>query len=192
MSVFNIYLSGVGGQGIGLLSEIILRAADHAGHPVRAVDTHGLAQRGGSVVSQIRLGAAVHSPLIRAGEAHLVVALERHEALRAVARMARPRGTLVYYDTVWQPLPVRLGRDQEVSAAAVVEVCRRRRVSPLRVRTDDLPEARMQNMAVLACLHRRGLIPGLTESHYLAAMTDLMDGGMLARNRRIFQTADIG
>ncbi len=192
MSVFNIYLIGVGGQGIGLLSEIILRAADHAGHPVRAVDTHGLAQRGGSVVSQIRLGAAAHSPLIRAGEAHLVVALERHEALRAVARMARPGGTLVYYDTVWQPLPVRLGRDQEVSAAAVAEACRRRRVSPLRVRVDDLPEARMQNMAVLACLHRRGLIPGLSEAHYMTAMADLMAGDMLARNRRIFQTATTG
>ena len=192
MSVFNIYLIGVGGQGIGLLSEIILRAADHAGHPVRAVDTHGLAQRGGSVVSQIRLGAAAHSPLIRAGEAHLVVALERHEALRAVARMARPGGTLVYYDTVWQPLPVRLGRDQEVSAAAIAEACRRRRVSPLRVRVDDLPEARMQNMAVLACLHRRGLIPGLSEAHYMTAMADLMAGDMLARNRRIFQTATTG
>ncbi len=192
MSVFNIYLIGVGGQGIGLLSEIILRAADHAGHPVRAVDTHGLAQRGGSVVSQVRLGAGAHSPLIRAGEAHLVVALERHEALRAVARMARPGGTLVYYDTVWQPLPVRLGHDGEVTAAAVGEACRRRRVFPFRVRVDDLPDARMQNMAVLACIHRRELIPGLGEDHYLSAMKDLMAGDMLARNRRVFQTATTG
>ncbi len=192
MSVFNIYLIGVGGQGIGLLSEIVLRAADHAGHPVRAVDTHGLAQRGGSVVSQIRLGDGAHSPLIRTGEAHLVVALERHETLRAVARMARPVGTLVYYDTAWQPLPVRLGQDEEIPAAAVEEACRQRRVTPLRVRVDDLPDARMQNMVVLACLHRRALIPKLEEAHYQQAMADLMDGGMLARNRRIFQTAAIG
>ena len=46
MKTFNIYLTGVGGQGIGLLSEVVLRAADHAGHPVKSVDTHGLAQRG--------------------------------------------------------------------------------------------------------------------------------------------------
>ena len=58
MNIFNIHLCGVGGQGIGLLSEIILRAADHAGHAAKAVDTHGLAQRGGIVVSQIRLGAS--------------------------------------------------------------------------------------------------------------------------------------
>jgi indolepyruvate ferredoxin oxidoreductase beta subunit len=86
MNIFNIYLSGVGGQGIGLLSEIILRAADHAGHAAKAVDTHGLAQRGGIVVSQIRLGASAHSPLIPAGQADLAIGLERHEALRAMQR----------------------------------------------------------------------------------------------------------
>ena len=43
MKAFSVYLTGVGGQGIGLISEIILRAADHAGHPVKSVDTHGLA-----------------------------------------------------------------------------------------------------------------------------------------------------
>ena len=76
MKPFNIYLTGVGGQGIGLLIEILLRAADHAGFPVKGVDTHGLAQRGGIVVSQIRIGEEAHSPLIRQGEADLVVALE--------------------------------------------------------------------------------------------------------------------
>ena len=64
MTNFNVYLTGVGGQGIGMLSEIILRAADKAGYPVKAVDTHGLAQRGGVVVSQVRIGDNVHTPLI--------------------------------------------------------------------------------------------------------------------------------
>ena len=49
MEAFNAYLIGVGGQGIGMLSEILIRAADHAGHRVKAVDTHGLAQRGGRI-----------------------------------------------------------------------------------------------------------------------------------------------
>ena len=84
MDNFNIYLTGVGGQGIGLLSEILIRAADHAGHRVKGVDTHGLAQRGGIVVSRIRIGDRVHTPLIPAGEADLVIALERHEALRGL------------------------------------------------------------------------------------------------------------
>jgi Pyruvate/2-oxoacid:ferredoxin oxidoreductase gamma subunit len=109
MKRFSIYLCGVGGQGIGLLSEVLLRAADHAGLAVKAVDTHGLAQRGGIVVSQIRIGDTVHSPLICEQQADLVVSLERHEALRAVTRYVRDGGTLIYYNTVWQPLGVRLG-----------------------------------------------------------------------------------
>ncbi|MCU0237509.1 MAG: 2-oxoacid:acceptor oxidoreductase family protein, partial [Acidobacteria bacterium] len=48
---FDIFVIGVGGQGIGLLSETLVRAADHAGMPVKGVDTHGLAQRGGIVAS---------------------------------------------------------------------------------------------------------------------------------------------
>ena len=75
MKDFNIYLTGVGGQGIGLISEIILRAADHAGHAVKSVDTHGLAQRGGIVVSQIRMGDGVFSPLISEGTADIAIAL---------------------------------------------------------------------------------------------------------------------
>jgi indolepyruvate ferredoxin oxidoreductase beta subunit len=69
----NIYLAGVGGQGIGLLSEILLRAADHAGLNVIGVDTHGLAQRGGIVISLIKFDENVYSPLIGENQADLVV-----------------------------------------------------------------------------------------------------------------------
>ncbi len=58
----NIYMAGVGGQGIGLLSEVLLRGLDKTGVTVRGVDTHGLAQRGGVVVSQIRTGEGQFSP----------------------------------------------------------------------------------------------------------------------------------
>ena len=61
---FNIFLIGVGGQGIGLVSEVIARAADVAGIAVHGADTHGLAQRGGSVSSFIRLGDKAYSPMI--------------------------------------------------------------------------------------------------------------------------------
>ncbi|MDH3576024.1 MAG: 2-oxoacid:acceptor oxidoreductase family protein, partial [Desulfobacteraceae bacterium] len=97
MKAFNIYLAGVGGQGIGLLSEILLRGADHAGLKVKGVDTHGLAQRGGVVVSQLRLGSRVYSPLIFQNEADLVVALEHHEALRGTNAALKDGGTLIYY-----------------------------------------------------------------------------------------------
>ena len=122
MTSFNIYLTGVGGQGIGLLSEILLRSADHAGLKVKAVDTHGLAQRGGIVISHLRIGEKVFSPLIFRNQADLVVALERNEALRGLNAALKDNGTLIYYDTSWQPLEVRTCRPQ---AALVRRIGRR-------------------------------------------------------------------
>jgi indolepyruvate ferredoxin oxidoreductase beta subunit len=187
MSTFNIYMIGVGGQGIGLLSEVLLRAADHAGLRVKSVDTHGLAQRGGVVVSQLRIGADAFSPLIGTHDADLVVALERHEALRAADTALKENGTLIYYDTVWQPLPVRLGEAPEVSGEEVSNRCERLRARLIRVYRPDLADARMQNIVVLARIQRLDLIQGLTAAHYRQAMQDLMDGAVLERNLALFE-----
>lgn len=186
MKAFNVYLTGVGGQGIGLISEIILRAADHGGHPVKSVDTHGLAQRGGTVVSQIRIGEGAFSPLIPAGAADLVISLERHEALRAAGTVLRDKGALIYYDTVWQPLSVRLAETAQVSVEDVHGLCRLRGIRVISVYQADLPDVRMQNMAVLAEVHHHGLIPGIALADYESAMADLMTGPMLERNQAVF------
>jgi indolepyruvate ferredoxin oxidoreductase beta subunit len=182
ISRFNIYLTGVGGQGIGMLSEIILRAADYAGHVVKGVDTHGLAQRGGIVVSHLRLGDKVYSPLIPQADADLVIALERHEALRGIHQAARDGGTVVYYNTVWQPLSVRLDEAETVTTGQIKRACDDRQITLYEVVSDALPDTRMQNVAVLAVVDARHLIPALTAEHYHAAMTDLMDGVRLEKN----------
>jgi indolepyruvate ferredoxin oxidoreductase beta subunit len=186
VSGFNIYMTGVGGQGIGMLSEVLIRAVDHAGLAVRGVDTHGLAQRGGIVVSHLRIGTGAHSPLIPPHGAHLAAALERHEALRAAGEFLAEAGTLVYYDTVWQPLEVRLGSAREVTNAAIAAVCNDRGVNCLPVFREDLADVRMQNVVLLAVLAGRGLVPGLAPDHYRRAMGDLMAGGMLAANLALF------
>jgi indolepyruvate ferredoxin oxidoreductase beta subunit len=187
MKAYNIYMSGVGGQGIGLLSEVLLRAADHAGYAVKAVDTHGLAQRGGIVVSQLRIGTTIFTPLIPEQEADLVISLERHEALRALNLMARENSTLVYYDTVWQPLDVRLGQAAETDNAGIEACCRRRNIRLIRVFIPDLPDTHMQNIAVLASMDKNSLIQGIETPHYLQAMEDLMAGGMLEKNLALFE-----
>ncbi|MBV5316413.1 MAG: 2-oxoacid:acceptor oxidoreductase family protein [Desulfobulbaceae bacterium] len=186
MQSYNIYLCGVGGQGIGLLSEILLRAADYSGYAAKAVDTHGLAQRGGTVISQIRLGKVVFTPMIPARSADLVVALERHEALRGLQVALRDQGTLIYYNTVFQPLGVRLGNDIEVSAADIEAAGRQRGITVYQVARPDIPDPRMQNIAVLAEIHRRGLVPGLQAAHFLQAMEDLLAGTVLEANLRLF------
>lgn len=182
MKPFNVFMAGVGGQGIGLLSEALIRAADAAGLPVVGCDTHGLAQRGGTVVSHLRIGAGAHSPLIEEGTADLVLALERHEALRALLAMARDGGTLAWYDASWQPLEVRLGRAAEVSAVEVEAAAAARGVRQHRVSVPDLQDSRQQNVAILAEAARKRLVPGLETRHYEQALADLLEGQMLEAN----------
>lgn len=187
MKTYNIYITGVGGQGIGLLSEALLRAADHAGLQAKGVDTHGLAQRGGIVESHLRIGDRAHSPLIRIRQADLVVALERHEALRGLNTFLKEGGTLIYYNTVWQPLEVRLNQAEEVSEAAISAECRRRHVKEIKVFQENLEDARMQNVVLLAYIHRQQLLPGVSKAHYTQALDDLLTGAMLANNSQLFE-----
>jgi indolepyruvate ferredoxin oxidoreductase beta subunit len=84
----SIVLVGVGGQGILLASEIIAQAAVHAGFDVKTNEVHGMAQRGGSVVAQIRYGAKVYSPLVARGTAAVLGSLERAECLRYIDCLA--------------------------------------------------------------------------------------------------------
>jgi indolepyruvate ferredoxin oxidoreductase beta subunit len=77
----DIVIVGVGGQGVILISEILGRAASKAGLPVRGAETHGMAQRGGSVINHTRLGCRF-SPMVPLGGADVLLALEPAEALR--------------------------------------------------------------------------------------------------------------
>ncbi len=184
---FDIYIIGVGGQGVGLLSETLIRAADHAGLAVRGVDTHGLAQRGGMVVSHVRFGPGAHSPLIMAGQADMVLALERHEALRGLNAYLKDGGTLVYYDTVWQPLNVRLKKDNAPQKEVIGKECRARGVREIVVFQAGLADPRMQNVAVLGQLCLQQLLPGVESGHVEAALNDLLAGPVLEKNLALFR-----
>ncbi len=81
MKPIDVIIVGVGGQGVILISEVIGRAAVMAGVPVRGAETHGMAQRGGSVVNHTRIGSKL-SPMIAEGGADVLLALEPAEALR--------------------------------------------------------------------------------------------------------------
>lgn len=189
-SPFNIYMTGVGGQGIGLLAELLARAAAQAGLPTKGCDTHGLAQRGGIVSSHLRLGSGAHSPLVEAGRADLVVALERCEALRALRTMLAPAGLLLWYDASWQPLDVRLGRARAVETEDVFAEAAARGVRARRVFREDLDDPRRQNMALVADIAGAGLIPGIGLEHYRAALADLLDGSALAKNLAVLEGAN--
>jgi len=188
IGAFNIYLCGVGGQGIGLLTEILLRSSDYAGQRAKAVDTHGLAQRGGVVVSHLRIGEQIRSPMVSARRADLVIGLERHEALRGADYALRNHGVLIYYDTVIQPLGVRLGSDRAVSQATVEQHCSERDITVHRILGDSVSDSRMQNIVVLAHIFKKNLVPLLRKEHFLKAMEDLMEGAMLEKNVALFHS----
>lgn len=80
---FNIVIVGTGGQGLITLLKILAEAAMLQGLDAKTSELHGLSQRGGSVECHIRFGRNVYSPLVEAGGADLVIALEQNEALRA-------------------------------------------------------------------------------------------------------------
>ena len=90
----NVILAGVGGQGAVLASKLLARAAMERGLPVKTAETIGMAQRGGSVFSHVRMGEGAHSPLIGHGRADAIVAFEPAEAVRQLPFL-RPDGMVV-------------------------------------------------------------------------------------------------
>jgi len=106
---YDIFLVGVGGQGVVTIGDLIAEAAMERGLPVNVYPTKGMAQRGGSVTVQVRLGRAVVGPEIPEGTADLVIAMERSEALKAI-RYVRPDGDFLLFGHVWEPTKVMLGR----------------------------------------------------------------------------------
>lgn len=105
----NLLLVGVGGQGTILASKIIATVLAERGYDVKMSEVHGMAQRGGSVVTQVRYGEKVYSPLIESDQADFVLAFERLEAARYL-RYLKPGGTVIVNDLALPPLPVLLGQ----------------------------------------------------------------------------------
>ncbi len=105
LHTINVLLAGVGGQGVLVASDIIVDVALQSDFDTKKSEVHGMAQRGGSVVSQIRFGEKIHSPLIPEGDVHLLVAFEKLEALRYLD-MLRPDGAIIYNTQQITPLSV--------------------------------------------------------------------------------------
>ncbi|KYO63807.1 indolepyruvate oxidoreductase subunit beta [Thermovenabulum gondwanense] len=111
MTVKNIFISGVGGQGTILAGKVITRALIEHGFDVKMSEIHGMAQRGGSVVTQIRYGEKVYSPVIEKGKADVLLAFEKLEALRYIDFLSND-GTLILNDLEIPPSTVLAGKEK--------------------------------------------------------------------------------
>lgn len=108
MGVKNIMIVGVGGQGTLLTSRILGGLALDAGYDVKLSEVHGMAQRGGSVVTFVRYGDKVAEPIVEEGCADIIIAFERLEALR-YAHFLKEGGALILNDWRIDPMPVVIG-----------------------------------------------------------------------------------
>ena len=108
MNVFNIVISGVGGQGVLMASRVLAESALACGMDVKQNEVHGMAQRGGSVISFVRIGKKVHSPVVMPGTADVLISFEPLEALR-YCHYLKPGGKLVYNRGAINPSTVASG-----------------------------------------------------------------------------------
>lgn len=104
----NIMIVGVGGQGTLLTSRILGGITVAAGYDVKLSEVHGMAQRGGSVVTYVRYGENVAEPIVEVGQADVLIAFERLEALR-YAHYLKKNGVMIINDQRIDPMPVVTG-----------------------------------------------------------------------------------
>jgi len=154
MKSFGLLVTGVGGQGIILASDIIGEAAMAGGCDVKKTDTIGMAQRGGSVLSHVRLAEKVRSPLIKEGEADLLLAFEKLEAARW-ANHLRSDAVAVINQYAQPPLAVNLGEEQYPADEEIAGLLKKRTGKVYFVdgtaRARQIGDVRALNMFMLGC-----------------------------------------
>lgn len=149
----NILLVGVGGQGIILMSKILTDGLMQSGFDVKMSEIHGMSQRGGSVTTQIKYGKKVFAPNIGEGEADIIIAFEKIEALRALPYLKR-EGTMIVDACEIFPLPVFMGTSAYPHDAleAIEKACPK--VIHIRAAevAEELGNVKAQNIVLLGAL----------------------------------------
>ena len=111
METKNVMIVGVGGQGSLLASKLLGALLVAEGYDVKVSEVHGMSQRGGSVVTYVRFGDAVYSPVISKGEADFIVSFEKIEAARYAENLKKD-GKIIVYSQMIDPMPVITGAAQ--------------------------------------------------------------------------------
>ena len=181
----NIILCGVGGQGTILASKLIASAAMGRNVPVKTAETIGMAQRGGSVFSHVRLGEGVASPLMARGTADLIIAFEPAEAVRQLPFL-KPDGCVVVSARPVVPVSAMTGGPaydydgimghlrSKVDNLVVIDADRA---------ATDLGSAKCLNVVLLGAASRAGEL-GLSERDLLAAIQSLLPQKLWELNER--------
>lgn len=181
----SILLVGVGGQGTILASKILTNVAIKQGYDVKMTEIHGMAQRGGSVVTQVRMGEKVHSPLIEPGQADYIVAFEQLEALRWM-HFLNEKGTVIVNTQRINPMTVIIG-SAEYPSDALEQV---KAAAPETISLDALEIAkklgnmRVVNVVLLGAMAKQ---MDIAKEDWLAALEATVPAHFLKLNRQAFE-----
>ena len=155
----NIIICGVGGQGTVLAAKVLSQAAISNGERVLSAETIGMAQRGGSVVSHVRIGQAF-SPLVPKGQADVLIAFEAAEAVRNIDFL-KADGTVIVNKKIVQPVTASLS-GKAFDENEMIDYLNKRAGNVIAVDTDqacrDLGSPRVVNMVLLGAASKSGLI----------------------------------
>ena len=184
MATQNIMIVGVGGQGTLLTSRILGTALIAAGHDVKVSEVHGMSQRGGSVVTYVRYGERVDSPLVDIAEADVILAFEELEAYRTLPYL-RSTGKMLVNTQKMMPMPVITG-----AAAYPEEIIEKLSAQAEIITLDALSlakqagSAKCANVVLIGLLARHMDIP---EDKWLEAVRANVPAKLLDVNLKAFE-----
>lgn len=159
--VKNILLVGVGGQGTILASKVLSEGLAKAGYDVKMSEIHGMSQRGGNVSTQIRFGKKVYSPIVGKGEADVIVAFEKMEALRWIEYLKKD-GKMVINDFEIPSAPIQQGM-AKYPEGIIDELFKKAKVSVFRAGdiAAHLGNSKTMNIVLLGALVKAMDVPGI-------------------------------
>lgn len=188
-----VHVTGIGGQGIGSTTRVLATAAKLAGLSVITMETHGLAQRGGVVVSDLAIGYdPTESPQCAVGEANVIIALEALESLRSMPKLKK-NGIIVVNTTTYQPLEVRYSKG-EIKYPTLEEIeTELKRVTPnvLMVPAQEdareLGVSRTMNMILIGALTANSDILPISKEQIIDGMKAILPPKYLDVNLKAFE-----
>lgn len=182
--VTSIMIVGVGGQGTLLASRILGHALLSQGYDVKVSEVHGMSQRGGSVVTYVKYGSQVFSPVVEKGEADVILAFERLEAARALPYLKKS-GQLIVNDQRTDPMPVITGVAEYPSD--ILEKMKAAGANVLAVDGLSLAEqagsAKAVNVVLIGVLSK---VMGFEEAVWQNALEEVVPAKFLEMNKTAF------
>lgn len=187
----NIILTGVGGQGTVLASKLIAAASMNKGLPVMSAETIGMAQKGGSVFSNLRIGDELYSPMIRKGTADLLLAFEPAEAVRMLPYLKKD-GMVVVNSHPIMPVTAAL-KGTDYTGAEMVAYLRENAAHVLVLDGQEAVETignpKTLNVIMLGAALESGALDFLTEEDVLEAIREKVKPKFVALNEKALRYA---